>query len=202
VTIGGKVGSPLSNAGIAGVRIEAFRQSDDVSIGTAETDADGSYSATLPTGGVALPVYARATEASHVTTLDYPPGPLMQDNPNFGISMVTPDELALVAALVGTTLDPEAGAVAVIFVDCAVTPLKGVSVTFDPPPGTLAYIDGNVPSVTATRTDASGGVFAMNQPPGHVKVTGTIGDVTIAPYVLKVEKGTLTAAMAGPKPFE
>jgi len=154
VTIGGIVGDPFSNTGIAGARLEALRQSDDVSIGTAETGADGSYSAILPTGGVALPVYARVTEASHVTTLDYPPGPLTEDNPDFGIVAVTPNELKLVATLSGATLDPEAGVVAVVFVDCAFTPLEGVSVTFDPPPGTLVYLEGNLPSVTATETDA------------------------------------------------
>lgn len=202
VTIGGIVGDPFSNTGVAGARLEALRQSDDVAIGTAETGADGSYTAILPTGGVALPVYARVTEASHVTTLDYPPGPLTQDNPDFGIVMVTPEELELVAALSGATLDPEAGVVAVIFVDCAFTPLAGVSVTFDPPPGTLVYLEGSLPSATATRTDASGGVFGLNQPPGRVTVTGTIGNVTIAPSAMKVEKGTLTAAMAAPHALE
>jgi hypothetical protein len=202
VTIGGVVGDPFSNTGIAGARLEALRQSDDVSIGTAETGADGSYSAILPTGGVALHVYARVTEASHVTTLDYPPGPPTEDNPDFGIVMVTPDKLGLIAALSGATLDPEAGVVAVIFVDCDSTPLEGVSVTFDPPPGTLVYLNGNLPSATATQTDASGGVFGLNQPPGRVTVTGTIGDVTIVSYLMKVEKGALTAAMVAPHSLE
>jgi hypothetical protein len=61
---------------------------------------------------------------------------------------------------------------------------------------------GNVPSITAKATDASGGVGWLNVPPGAVQVTASpagLGQPS-SRGTFFVRAGTTTAAVLGPTP--
>src|SRR5512139_3887749 len=85
--------SPLS-----GVTVGAYASSNETTpVTTAMTDAQGNFTLTIPTGGVALDGYVKATMASYMDTYLYPPAPLAADFSGATIVMLMPSTFDLLA---------------------------------------------------------------------------------------------------------
>ncbi len=102
--------------------------------------------------------------------------PVDQDLVYSTIVMVKTSELAQIAQIEGTTLDPSLGAVFMQNVDCNVKPAAGVSVTLDSTATTTQgfYFENGLPKLNAASTDVTGYAGFVNAPLGTRTITGKV----------------------------
>ena len=81
---------------VSGAMVGAFK-SDDTMVAMTTTDASGNYSLTVPTGGVALDGYVKASMSGYLDTYLYAPAPLTADFSMASINMLTPDNFNLLS---------------------------------------------------------------------------------------------------------
>jgi hypothetical protein len=73
-------------------------------------------------------------------------------------------------------IDPSLGFVVITAADCRSAPASGVQFALHNPAASerIIYIEGNLPTPTATETDEAGSAIIFNVPPGSVAITGTL----------------------------
>ena len=169
------------------------------------TDANGSITLTAPGGDVGFEGYVRVSASGHVTSSFFFPKPITTSPAKPGtFYLVAEDTLAQLAGLVGDTLDPTRGHFAVTTLDCGDQHAAGLTIAADDADaksGTY-YVDGKLPSKTATRTDASGAIALLNLPVGPVTLTSTL-DVTketIGTFAAFVRAGEVSQITLPPTP--
>lgn len=144
---------------------------------SAPTDASGRTTLVVPGG---FDGYFETPASGMFLPAIYAHEPI-QGTQVFDQSVMRSSLVALAAKITGVQLDPSAGTVIPYVLDCNSQSAAGV--TFDA--GTLGpsehvfYLSQSIPSTSATETDATGGGFVLNVPPGSitVKATNSAGQV-------------------------
>ena len=189
-----------STSPAAGVMVGAYKNSDpNTAVATAMTDANGNYTMTIPTGGVAVDGYLKATLASFLDTYLYPPKALDADFDKASLNMVNASTLNLLSGtLCGATQDTAKGVIAMIVADPNMTAVAGAKVSSDPAPQKYCYNQGGFPNKQATMTDTDGIAYMINLPPGDVTVSATMTGVTYVSHKVNVRAGVLTTTVVQP----
>src|SRR5438105_987777 len=89
-----------SSTPLAGVAVELLKTSDDSSLGSATSAADGSYSIAVQTNGLVVDAYLKGSASGYVDNYAYPTAPLQADA-TIGPAMVTTTNLRLPGGLPG-----------------------------------------------------------------------------------------------------
>lgn len=189
-----------STSPAAGVMVGAYKNSDpNTAVATAMTDANGNYTMMIPTGGVAVDGYLKATLASFLDTYLYPPKALDADFNMASLNMVNTSTLSLLSGtLCGSTQDTAKGVIAVIVADANMTAVKGASVSSSPTAQKYCYNSGGFPNKTATATDTDGIAYMINLAPGEVTVNAMMTGVTYASHKVNARAGVLTTTVIQP----
>ncbi len=185
---------------LEGATIEAFRSSGGGALATTTSAADGTYSLTLETGGVAIDGYLKGTSATRLDTYLYPPRPLAADQTDATMLIITQDTLDLLGIFAGTNQDPAKGFIGLIVQDGNGTATAGATVTINPMgTATILYADGGLPSSSATATDDSGTVFIANVNVGDITVDGVApGAQPLHEHTVNVRAGVITTTLLDP----
>jgi hypothetical protein len=187
---------------LAGVTVAAFRTSDEnTAIATTTTDAQGNYSLTLETGGVAIDGYLKATKGGYKETYLYPPYALAMDFDKASILMVnqgTWDSLSQIAqgnqqdgnGVIGLVVTDGANPVggAVVSSTPAATPVR-----YNAPVGSLV-----IPSADATETYTEGVASIFNAAPGQLTVSAEKSGMTFSSHAVKAWADQLTTTVIVP----
>lgn len=182
-----------------GVMVGAYKRTDpDTPVATAMTDADGMYTMTIETGGIAVDGYLKATLADHLDTYLYPPKLLAADYDGASLNMITSGTLGLLFALCTETEGDMKAVIALIVRDSSETPVAGATATSTPPPTFDCYNAGEYPSGMARMTDESGISYLLNVDPGEVTVSAMKTGLTFQSHKVTARVGTLTTTVVEP----
>jgi hypothetical protein len=189
-----------STSPAAGVMVGAYKNSDpNTAVATAMTDANGNYTMMIPTGGVAVDGYLKATLASFLDTYLYPPKALDADFNMASLNMVDDSTLMLLSgSLCGSQQDTAKGVIAMIVADANMTAVKGASVSSSPAAQKYCYNQGGFPNKSATATDTDGIAYMINLPPGDVTVNARMTGVTYVSHKVNARPGVLTTTVIQP----
>jgi len=174
----------------SGVVIAAYKNSDENTVvAMTTTDASGNYSLTVPTDGVALDGYLKATKSGFIETYLYPPAPLTADFGSASINMITSGNRDLAYNITGVSQGMDVAFIALIVSD-GTNGIAGATITTDPATtyryngtnGLPAPISGNNAS---TSTQADGIAYALNVPPGEITLNATKSGLTFKSHAVK-----------------
>ncbi len=184
IVVSGTTVDPLDSTGpnfIASVLVEAVARSGGAVADFMTSNAlDGTFSLTIPTGGVPWDGFLRASEAAHLTTYVYPPDPLAMDMAGVDLPLINSTQRTLVYAFAGSNpapvaADPAASTVIVSVTDCADSAVAAAVVFFSPAAARVLYFAAGSPSATATSTDATGVGIGLNVPADPLGLDVTAG---------------------------
>lgn len=184
---------------VEGVAVAAYASADETTpLATGTTDADGKYTLTIDTHGVAVDGYLKATMAGMVDTYWYPSAPLTADYADAGLNMLAPQTLDLLAnTLCRANQDLAKGMIAVEIRDASRTPVEGATLSSDPASSFYCYDSGGFPSSSATATDPDGIGYLFNLT-GDVTISASKSGSTFKPTTVKVRGGALTTTLVEP----
>ncbi|MDQ3366284.1 MAG: hypothetical protein M3680_12735 [Myxococcota bacterium] len=187
-------------APVADAVIAAYRDADEATpIAMTTTSATGTFTLTVPTGGVALDGFLKATKAGFVVSYLYAPAPIATDTTMLPMNMLTTGNYGTVYALAGVGEEDAKGTIAVVVTDAANMPVAGATVS-STPAATYKYNGANgLPSSSATATAADGVAYMMNAPLGAVTVTAAKAGSTFAANGVKAFDGALTTTLIVPQ---
>jgi hypothetical protein len=195
VTISGTTAEKsTSTTMLSGVMIAAYRNSDpNTPVVMTTSDAQGNYTLSIPTNGMALDGYVKATYTGLIDTYLYPPRALVADFSGASIYMVSTSTRDLLSGtLCGALQDNAKGVVAVLVVDAAMTPIAGATVSSSPAAAKYCYNSGGFPNKTATMTDTDGIAYMINLPAGDVTVMAAKSGLNFPSHKVNARAGTLT----------
>lgn len=183
------------------VMISAYRNSDpNTPVVMTTSDAAGMYTLTIPTNGMPVDGYVKATLSGLFDTYLYPPRALSEDFDGASIFMVdkfTADTLS--GALCGSGQDYANGVVAVLVVDAANNPVAGAMVMSTPEAVKTCFNgDNGLPDKTKTMTAADGIAYLLNLPAGDVSVTASKSGLTFPSHTVNARAGVLTTTVIQP----
>ena len=185
---------------VAGAIVGAYKSSDEATpVAMATTDAQGNFTITVMTGGVALDGFLKATKAGMATTYLYAPDPIAMDTTMVPINMVTTGNYGTLYTLTQTQEQANTGVIALIVQDAAKMPVAGATMT-STPAGTYKYNGANgLPSNNATMTAADGTAYFLNAPLGAVTVGANKAGTTFKSHGVKVFASSLTTTLVVPQ---
>lgn len=184
---------------VEGATVAAYSSTDESTpLATGTTDANGSFTLTIDTHGVAVDGYLKSTMAGMVDTYWYPAGPLTADYADAGLNMIAPGTLDLLAnTLCRANQDTAMGVIALEVADGSRTPIQGATVTSDPAAPVYCYDSGAFPNASATATDTDGLAYMFNIT-GDVTVSASSTGTTLKPTTVKARGGALTTTLIQP----
>jgi hypothetical protein len=188
---------------VADAVIQLFRDTDESTpIGMTTTNAQGAFSITVSTGGVAVEGFLKATKATFKDTYLYPPGPIAAD---------TTAPVNMIAANLWDTLSNVAqgdqmngnGLIALVVVDgSAATSMAvaGATVSSNPAATAVRYSGAlGLPSPQPTATAADGLAYLFNVRPNvPITVSATKPGSTFKTHGLKAWPDNLTTTLITP----
>lgn len=182
---------------LVGITVDVIRESDGATLASAVTDANGAYSTSVSTGGLALEVSRRLTGTGFLTTRVYDKRILSA--PQFLINLLfTSAESSTFASGFGVTEDPATGTVATVIRDCSNAQVEGAMIAVTPSPTDIGYLDNGVASPNLARTGSDGVAIAWGIPPGVVMVSVVHGTTAWRARPVVVEAGGLTLSFREP----
>jgi hypothetical protein len=195
-----------TNAGVSGADVKACGKADATCaspLTTGKSDTMGNLTLTLDAGTTGFDGYFDIKQSSYVPTLLYFGHPLFDDTAELG-PLVSTASFGLLGTLLGVQPDPARGHMTLLALDCDGHTADGV--TFAVSAGDAKtktfYVEGSLPSSTATETDGSGGAIVVNVPAGMVTITATIASSKkqIGKADVLVRAGSITAKGVEPTP--
>jgi hypothetical protein len=185
---------------VAGATVEAFTNQDEgTAIATATTDANGDFSLTIVTGGLALDGFLRSRKAGLVDTYLYPAGFVAADLAMVPLQMLTPQNFDTLSVLAQGNQMPGNGMVALQVLDSMAVNANGVQgcvVTSAPAATAVKYNNNGLPSSTATVTSTDGVAYLFNvQPNVSVFVGASKFGLTFQSHGLKARSNVLTTTL-------
>lgn len=160
--------------------------------------ADGTYSLTIMTNGVALDGYLKSTQSGKKDTYLYPAGPLGADQPGASILMLTQQTYDLASTLAQGGQTPGIAFIGVQVYDGSMMGVGGVTLT-SAPAGTVRYNGSNgLPSSAGTMTMADGLGYVFNVAPGQVTLSATGGGMTFKSHAVNARADQVTTTLITP----
>lgn len=184
---------------LMGVTVGAYASSNESTpVTTAMTDAMGNFTLTIPTNGVALDGYVKATLSTYMDTYLYPPAPLAADYSGATVVMLTPSTFDLLAnTLCSANQMTSMGTIAAEVEDGSGAFVAGATVASNPAATKYCYDSGGFPSRTATATDTDGLGYMFNVT-GTATITAMKSGTTFTSHMVKARAGALTTTLIRP----
>lgn len=190
---------------VVGATIGGYRNSNDTTpIAMTTTNAQGAFTLTVVTGGVALDGYLKATASGMVDTYLYPPSPIAADT-TAPINMVATNDRMLLYTFAQVSEVPGSGLIALVVVNGSTaqsTPVAGAAVASTPASGAYRYSNpstGLPGNAAFTQTSADGLAYMFNAPgDAVVTVSATKAGTTFKSHPVKAWAGKLTTTLITP----
>ena len=181
------------------VALAVYKSSDETTpIAMGTSDAQGNYTLNVPTGGVPLDGYIKATKASFLDIYLYPPAAWVADDMDGGINMMSPGNRDLLDNFANGDQTDALGMIGLAVYDANGMPVAGATVSSSPASGATRYMGGSgLPDANATMTSSEGVAFLFNAP-ASVTVTATKSGMTFHPHVVKARPGSFTTTSVAP----
>jgi len=190
VNLGGRMIDPQTKMPVGGVTV-SLQTAQMATIFTTTSDVTGQFTIPLNTNGTPVSgINLFASAAGKVDSYYFPSRPIAHDL-NIGLSVLSTDEAAALAAGAGLAALPGNGTVLLSLNDCLDAQIAGGTLVSSPP-GTVRYFDSIQPSMTATMTDAGGVAMVAGLSPGKVTLTATVGSMTLPPLDVKTVANAFT----------
>ena len=168
-------------------------------LGTAQSDAGGSYSLSFPTGGREEVVKLVFTQPAYFTTTTWLDTPLDRDVTGKNLPIWTAGEgpmwntgaMGTVYSVSRSSIDSTKSTLVVSAADCTGVALPGVSISVSPAPGEGEYLGSNgQPAFGASGTTAPTGAFVgFNAQPGPTRITASAPGYMFEPQTVQVTAG-------------
>ena len=170
VSVGSGGGSPIGGVALAVYKVSA----PTVALDTTTSATDGSFSATLSTGGVPLDTFITATLASYRTSYVYTAQPIAASATGVDLPVIAQATFAQLSSALGNQDDTKNGALLVTTLDCS-----GKSITN----ATLAVTQGGTPVGTVVNLGFASQTladvfFVFNVPDGDTQVSASASATT------------------------
>lgn len=184
---------------VAQVAIAVYKASDEATpLATATSDAQGNFTVTVPTGGVPLDGYLKATKASYLDLYLYPAVAWIADDTDESVNMMTPGNRDLLNSFASGGQMPTKGMIGIAVYDANGMPVTGATFSSSPAAGATKYLGGSgLPDANATMTSAEGVGFLFNAEE-TVTVSANKAGMTFHPHVVKARPGTFTTTSVTP----
>jgi hypothetical protein len=201
ITISGTASAPsvMGTTVVAGVTVGAYRSSNDTTpVKTATTDAQGNFTMTITTGGVALDGYLKGTKTGYADTYLYPEAPIAADFAGVPLNMLTSGNngtFQLLSTIAQGNQMTGNGVIALEVLDAplpAGNPVAGATVTTNPAASVYRYDNNGLPSAQATSTSTDGRAFGFNEAVGAHSVTAHKAGSTFKTHTVKAFADSLT----------
>ncbi len=183
---------------IEGVTIGAYRANDEsTAVVTVTSGADGSYSLTFETNGIALDGYLKGTLPNYMDTYLYPPTPVSMEFSGATVAMLTSDIFDLLANTFCHANQTATGraAIAAIVLDAGLNPLAGATVGSSPAATKYCYNKDGFPNRMATATEGDGTAYFLDLPPGRVTVNAMASGATYPTHSVLARPDVLTTTL-------
>ena len=179
--------------------IAAYRNTDEATpVAMTTTNAQGNFSLTFDTGGMALVGFLKATKNGFAATYVYSPDPLAADTTGIPVNMLTSGNYDTIYTITQTSQMANTGTVAVIVRDAAMMPVAGATVS-SMPAATYKYNGSNgLPNANASSTQADGTGYMLNAMPGPITVTASKTGLTFRSFPVKAFADSLTTTLIIP----
>ncbi len=180
----------------AGVTVTAYKASDDSVVTSAVSAADGTFTLTITTNGVALDGYLGATSGNDLPSYLYPPAPLSADFSGATVLLLTSQTLGLAATVGGTSQASGDAFIGVQVVDTTGAKVGGATVS-STPAGTVRY-NGSVngtPNKNQTSTQTDGIAYIFSVTPGTVTVSAAKTGATFHSHDVKARANAVTETL-------
>jgi hypothetical protein len=201
ITVTGTASELTAGGGtpVEGLLVQAFSNDDENTVVTSSTTAaDGTYTLTITTNGVALDGFLKATKTGLVDTYLYPPAPLAADFDGASLNMVSQNTFDLLSNLCQGNQDPAMGTIAMLAQDAAGNDVAGVTFTSTPAASKVCYNGANgLPSGSATETAADGVGYLFNVT-GDATVNAAADGQTFRSHPVEARAGALTTTLITP----
>ena len=181
------------------VTLAVFKVTDEATpIAMTTSDASGNYTIMVPTGGVPLDGYIKATKATYLDVYLYPPAAWIADDMDGSINMMTASNRDLLNSFASGGQMANKGIVGLAVFDSAGMPVSGATFTSVPMAGATKYLGGSgLPDANATMTSAEGVGFLFNTDE-TVVVSASKSGMTFHPHSVKARAGTFTTTSVAP----
>jgi hypothetical protein len=198
IRISGTVAEQGQNSAtpLEGVAISAFRTGNDTTpVATATTDASGGYSLTIPTSGVAVEGYLKATLSGEVDAYIYPPIAMTADYASATIGMVSTSNFNLLCQFEG--VQSGSGAIVLVVLDAnATNAIQGAQATSTPSAGKTVYMNSSGQPFATGSTNSDGLAFLFDvQPNADTTVGATKNGMSFGSHVVRAHPNAMTTTM-------
>ncbi len=183
----------------AGVLVEAFRGTATTPEATTTTAADGKYTITFTTNGVAVNGTIRGKKATFLDSYLYPGNAIYADVASAPVLMLKQADIDLIAQLSGASpLAAGTNFVGVAVTDCAGNNITGATITTSPAVKIRYNGSNGLPSSSGTATGADGVAFLFEAPAGNLVITATVNGMAYPARTIKVIANTTAATIVTP----
>ena len=197
ITISGTANSRTANGAqpVSGATIAAYNNTSSTAVATTTTNAQGAWTLTINTGGIALDGYIKASLTGYVDSYLYSEAPIAMDETNVPINMLTSGNYMLLSALANGGQTNNNGVIAIEVLDAPLpggNPIAGATITTNPAGSPYRYDAGGLPNGQATATDTDGIGYGFNEAPGAHSVTAHKSGLTFKTHTVKAYALSLT----------
>lgn len=181
----------------ADVMIAAYKEGDQTPLAMTMSGADGTYTLTIPTGGVALDGYLLAKKSGLKDTYLYPPAVITADIPNAPVLLLSPTTFGIAPTLARATQDDGKGFIAMMVVDATQAPVGGATISVTPMgAGEIRYNNQDgLPNEDPVLTHTDGIAYVFNANTGDLTVGATKSGSTFTAHRVNARPDQLTTTL-------
>src|SRR5262249_32846632 len=158
------------------------------------SDAQGAFSLTFMTNGMALNGYLLGKKNGYKDTYLYPPAPLTADTAMVPVLMLTPANYDLASTLGGATQNPGQAFIGIQLYDANKQPVAGATIT-STPMGMVRYNANGVPSRNASSSASDGIGYIFGVTPGTVTISAMKSGITFHSHAVNARPDVLTTTI-------
>ena len=195
ITIAGTAldSSQNSTMPLAGAAITLKNRTDDATLATATSDAQGKYSMQVTTNGHVVDAYILATKSGYVDAAAFPAKPWEADAASADSNMITTGNYNLLGVYTGQ--QSSNGIIIVEVLDASSMPVMGAAVSCSPASGSVLYTGSNGIPASGSSTNTDGTGFLINVPPGSVQLGVTKSGATFKTHPVNARANTFTSTV-------
>ncbi len=179
----------------AGTGIALHARSNDATIATASSAADGSFAMAVESHGAPVDGYFTVTAAGALPSRIDPGTPLLGGESEL-LVVAADAEVARWYADAGAPYVANSGALVTVAVDCDTQPVRGATLVSSP--GNPIYYDDDAPRWDPSLTASTNGYALVVGASATTAVTASIGATQLPARTVTAPSGTLTVALLPP----
>jgi hypothetical protein len=198
VTITGTTIDEVVLSAVGSAMVEGFFDGVSASVFEAISDANGNFTGSLPTGGVARNGYLVASAPGYLATNLTFGVPISAGLSGLQVPMFTQSDLAMLGSAAMQSFDGSNVQGVIAVSDCLGSGIVGATVTTDPPASAIVYANQNLPDLSLSTTDATGIAFVFNLPPGTISIGGLLEGTPLRTHTATVMPGQVMVSLLQP----